>query len=103
MDTSEPAKPALHSSYDSAELGALAHLYRGEVYRSTIWRTRLDNTTNWSVATLGIIAPMRVAGALCAREPGACFQYFGHGARVRAPVDTWLGARRPRACPRGAC
>ncbi len=38
----------------SAEIGAIAHLYRGEVYRSTIWRTRLDNTTNWSVATLGI-------------------------------------------------
>ena len=38
----------------SAELGALAHLYRGEVYRSTIWRTRLDNTTNWSVVTLGV-------------------------------------------------
>ena len=39
---------------DPAEIGALAHLYRGEVYRSTIWRTRLDNTTNWSVVTLGL-------------------------------------------------
>jgi uncharacterized membrane protein len=39
---------------DASEIGALAHLYRGEVYRSTIWRTRLDNTTNWSVVTLGI-------------------------------------------------
>ncbi|MEZ5812026.1 MAG: DUF2270 domain-containing protein [Rhizobiaceae bacterium] len=39
---------------DAAEIGALAHLYRGEVYRSTIWRTRLDTTTNWSVVTLGI-------------------------------------------------
>lgn len=38
----------------AAELGALAHLYRGEVYRSTIWRTRLDTTTNWSVVTLGL-------------------------------------------------
>src|ERR1700757_2041691 len=37
-----------------AELGAIAHLYRGEIYRSTIWRTRLDNTTNWSIVTLGI-------------------------------------------------
>ena len=41
-------------SYSAAELGALAHLYRGEVYRSTIWRTRLDATTNWAVASLGI-------------------------------------------------
>ncbi len=39
---------------DPAEIGALAHLYRGEVYRSTLWRTRLDTTTNWSVVTLGI-------------------------------------------------
>jgi uncharacterized membrane protein len=26
--------------------GRACHLYRGELYRSTIWRTRLDNTTN---------------------------------------------------------
>ncbi|HMN73103.1 MAG TPA: DUF2270 domain-containing protein [Rhodoblastus sp.] len=43
-----------HRAFDSAEMGALAHLYRGEVYRSTIWRTRLDNTTNWSIVTMGI-------------------------------------------------
>ncbi|CUH76151.1 putative integral membrane protein [Tritonibacter multivorans] len=29
-------------------------MYRAEVYRSTIWRTRLDTTTNWSVVTLGV-------------------------------------------------
>jgi uncharacterized membrane protein len=39
---------------DAAEIGAIAHLYRGEVYRSTIWRTRLDTSTNWSVVTLGV-------------------------------------------------
>src|SRR5512134_2027510 len=37
--------------YGAAEVGALAHLYRGEMYRSTVWRTRLDTTTNWSVVT----------------------------------------------------
>ena len=42
------------NEFTSAEIGALAHLYRGEVYRSTLWRTRLDTTTNWSVVTLGI-------------------------------------------------
>jgi uncharacterized membrane protein len=41
-------------SLTSAEVGAIAHLYRGEVYRSTIWRSRLDNTTNWSVVTTGL-------------------------------------------------
>lgn len=40
--------------FSVAEIGALAHLYRGEVYRSTVWRTRLDTTTNWAVVTLGV-------------------------------------------------
>src|SRR5262249_19458573 len=40
--------------FNAAELGAIAHLYRGEMYRSKIWRTRLDTTTNWGVATTGI-------------------------------------------------
>ena len=41
-------------TFDPAEMGVIAHLYRGEVYRSTIWRTRLDNTTNWAIVTMGI-------------------------------------------------
>ncbi len=32
---------------------AMAHFYRGEMYRSNVWRQRLDNTTNWAVATTG--------------------------------------------------
>ena len=40
--------------FSGSELGAMAHLYRGEVYRSTIWRTRLAATTNWSVVSLGL-------------------------------------------------
>ena len=44
------AKP----EFSAAEIGALAHLYRGEVYRSTVWRTRLDSSTNWAVVTTGI-------------------------------------------------
>jgi len=28
---------------------AMCHFYRGEVYRSTVWRQRLDATTNWAV------------------------------------------------------
>ncbi len=47
----------------AAEIGAIAHLYRGEVYRSTIWRTRLDTTTNWSVVTLGIALSISFASA----------------------------------------
>ncbi len=36
------------------EVGAIAHLYRAEVYRSTVWRQRLDQTTNWAVISTGI-------------------------------------------------
>ncbi len=28
---------------------SLVHFYRGEIYRSTSWRLRLDTTTNWSI------------------------------------------------------
>ena len=48
----EPS-PETHD-FTPAELGAIAHLYRAEIYRSTTWRTRLDTTTNWSVVTLGV-------------------------------------------------
>jgi uncharacterized membrane protein len=47
-------KPDAPQEFTAAEIGAIAHLYRGEVYRSTIWRTRLDATTNWAVVTLGV-------------------------------------------------
>ena len=36
---------------------AMVHLYRGEVYRATVQRTRLDMTTNWAVlTTAGLLA-----------------------------------------------
>ena len=40
--------------FDNAQIGALAHMFRAEVYRSTLWRMRFDNTTNWAVVTTGI-------------------------------------------------
>jgi uncharacterized membrane protein len=71
-------KPSVRpEKFDAAAIGALAHLYRGEVYRSTIWRTRLDATTNWAVLTLGVAfsvtfssheaspLPLLLAGILC--------------------------------------
>lgn len=48
------AEAPVEPTFGSAEIGALAHLYRGEMYRSKIWRTRLDSTTNWAVVTTGI-------------------------------------------------
>lgn len=54
-DRSAPAQSTqARAPLSAAEIGALAHLYRGEIYRSTIWRTRLDTTTNWAVVTLGV-------------------------------------------------
>jgi uncharacterized membrane protein len=54
-DTRSPAPPPLRrAEFSASEIGALAHLYRGEVYRSTVWRTRLDSSTNWAVVTTGI-------------------------------------------------
>ena len=52
MSASE--NPKQQDAFSAAELTMLAHLYRGEMYRSKIWRTRLDATTNWAVATTGI-------------------------------------------------
>src|ERR1043166_8581297 len=54
-ETREPTlAPAAKVEFGPAEIAALAHLYRGEVYRSTVWRTRLDSSTNWAVVTTGI-------------------------------------------------
>lgn len=50
----EPIGQARQPSFSAADIGALAHLYRGEVYRSTVWRSRLDATTNWAVVTTGL-------------------------------------------------
>ncbi|MBB5723239.1 putative membrane protein [Loktanella ponticola] len=54
---------------NAAEIGALAHLYRAEVYRSTIWRTRLDTTTNWAVVTLGIALSITFAAPTASALP----------------------------------
>jgi uncharacterized membrane protein len=51
-DSSDTTRPA--TEFSSAEMGVVAHLYRGEVYRSTTWRTRLDATTNWAVVSTGV-------------------------------------------------
>jgi uncharacterized membrane protein len=48
--------------FSPAEVGAIAHVYRGEVYRSTAWRTRLDSTTNWAVVTTGIALSITYSG-----------------------------------------
>lgn len=69
MDTSMHGPTGSAREFTAAELGAVAHLYRGEVYRSTIWRTRLDNTTNWSVVTLGVALSITFSSATASPLP----------------------------------
>jgi len=63
-ETAQQAK-----TFSTAEMGMFAHLYRGEVYRSTTWRTRLDNTTNWAVVTTGIALSLSYANAKASALP----------------------------------
>jgi uncharacterized membrane protein len=51
-----------HPNFGAAEIGALAHLFRGELYRSTVWRTRLDATTNWAVVSTGLALSLTFSG-----------------------------------------
>jgi len=37
-------------------IAALVHFYRGEMHRATLWRMRLDNTTNWAIiSVMGLV------------------------------------------------
>src|SRR6202140_5534284 len=94
---SSESKP--QHTFDSAEMGGIAHLYRGEVYRSTIWRTRLDNTTNWAIFTMGIPRsttfsspeasplPLLLVGLLIA-------VFLGMEARRYRSFNVWAGRGR---------
>jgi len=56
-------------AFNAAEIGALAHLYRGELYRSTVWRTRLDTTTNWAVVSTGLALSLTFASESASPVP----------------------------------
>jgi uncharacterized membrane protein len=60
---SESTEGGGQAAFSPADLTVLAHLYRGEMYRSKIWRTRLDTTTNWAVATTGLALSVTFADA----------------------------------------
>jgi len=74
----DPEGDPLEAICESKEVGALAHLYRAEVFRSTTWRLRLDQTMNWAVISTGIglsvsfssteasAFPIVLVGLLCA-------------------------------------
>jgi uncharacterized membrane protein len=60
---STTVSPAREPPFNGTELTMLAHLYRGEMYRSKVWRTRLDATTNWAVVTTGIALSVAFSNA----------------------------------------
>lgn len=49
MKPEEIKEPAPSTGYRGSDATVLAHLYRGEMNRLTIWRTRMDATTNWAI------------------------------------------------------
>ena len=64
-----PGPDTRDTAFGPADLGMLAHLYRGEVYRSTLWRSRLDQTTNWAVVTTGLALSLTFSGPLASPLP----------------------------------
>jgi len=87
------------SALGPAEIGALAHLYRGEVYRSTVWRTRLDHTTNWAVVTLGIALSLAYSSNEASPLPLVLvgiliFAFLGFEARRYRYFNVWRARAR---------
>jgi len=54
----EPPDPLIGRGFFGEDIGpgsAMAHLYRGEIHRMTLWRERLDRTTNWAVIVIAAV------------------------------------------------
>lgn len=50
----DPTRPERFEDYPLSRqeyINVMVHFYRGEIHRSTVWRQRLDATTNWAVLT----------------------------------------------------
>ena len=69
MSASERNEMPHVATFNAAEIGAVAHLYRGELYRSTVWRTRLDATTNWAVVSTGLALSLTYSGEAASPLP----------------------------------
>lgn len=48
--------PVPSGLFGGPDVSLLSHFYRGEMHRLTVWRTRMDMTTNWAVlSTVGLL------------------------------------------------
>jgi len=50
-DTNKSDKAETKRVLSPSEVTAISHLYRAEMSRANVWRTRLDVTTNWAIVT----------------------------------------------------
>ncbi len=49
--------PSAGKGFAGGDATAIAHFYRGEMNRLTVWRTRMDITTNWAIiTTIGLLS-----------------------------------------------
>jgi len=67
-DSGEPKRnrPANFEDYPLTRqeyINVMTHFYRGEIQRSTVWRQRLDATTNWAVLTTAGMLSISLADA----------------------------------------
>jgi len=65
----QPTQTEEHRGFDDAQIGALIHMFRAEVYRSSVFRLRFDNTTNWAVVTTGIAMSASFSSAVASPLP----------------------------------
>jgi uncharacterized membrane protein len=65
----QPTQTEERHGFDEAQIGALAHMFRAEVYRSSVYRLRFDNTTNWAVVTTGIAMSASFSSAAASPLP----------------------------------
>lgn len=65
----QPTQTEERHGFDEAQIGALAHIFRAEVYRSSVYRLRFDNTTNWAVVTTGIAMSASFSSAAASPLP----------------------------------
>jgi uncharacterized membrane protein len=57
MEETEPVS----TPETATDTTALVHLYRGELSRSDVWRTRLDTTTNWAITSSAAVISLGIS------------------------------------------
>jgi uncharacterized membrane protein len=67
-----PARPQ-PEKLDPGQLQAMIHLYRAEVGRMTIYRQRLDTTTNWAITSSALVTTFSMGNPLI---PHAAFLFL---------------------------